>query len=104
MFIYVNNYIKRMNDEQEKLDIIKQYFDKYDDNKNGVLEKNEFVNSIRELIQLLGEKITSNMVEIISEEAIEKFDLNGNGVLEFNEFTELMNFFVEEKGLKLSKL
>ena len=92
-----------MNDHESK-EIVKRLFDRYDDNKNGVLEKKEFVNGIRELIRSLGETISLNEIEIISEEAIEKFDLNGNGVLEFNEFTELIMFLVMEKGLTLSKV
>lgn len=92
-----------MNDQESK-DIVKQLFDKYDENNNGVLERKEFANGIRELITCLGETISLNEIETISAEAIDKFDLNGNGVLEFNEFMELMRFLVMEKGLKLSKV
>ena len=92
-----------MNDK-ESSEIVKKLFDKYDTNKNGVLEKSEFVNGLEELIQILGEPITSETVELISEEAIQNFDLNKNGIIEYNEFTELIKFLIEEKGLKLSKL
>ena len=88
-----------MNTEQQK--IIKELFDKYDENKNGVLEKSEFITGLNELINSLGDAMPSETVEKISEEAINNFDLNGNGIIEFNEFTELIKFLVEEKGLKL---
>ena len=92
-----------MNDK-ESAEIVKKLFDRYDTNKNGVLERSEFVNGLEELIQILGEPITSETVELISEEAIQNFDLNKNGIIEYNEFTELIKFLIEEKGLKLSKL
>lgn len=80
---------------------IKQLFDKYDENHNGVLEKQEFITGLNELIHSLGDSMPSETVEKISEEAIVNFDLNQNGIIEFNEFTELIKFLVEEKGLQL---
>ena len=50
-----------MNDQESK-DIAKQLFDKYDENKNGVLEKKEFIIGIRELIKCLGETISLNEI------------------------------------------
>ena len=88
-----------MNAEQQKK--IKELFDQFDENKNGVLEKSEFITGFNELIHSLGDAMPSETVEKISEEAINNFDLNGNGIIEFNEFTELIKFLVEEKGLKL---
>ena len=88
-----------MNAEQQKK--IKELFDHFDENKNGVLEKSEFITGLNELIHSLGDAMPSETVEKISEEAINNFDLNGNGIIEFNEFTELIKFLVEEKGLKL---
>ena len=88
-----------MNPEQTKK--IKELFDKYDENKNGVLEKGEFITGLNELIQSLGDSMPSETVDKISEEAITNFDLDGNGIIECNEFTELIKFLVEEKGLKL---
>ena len=37
----------------------------------------------------------------IAEEAIINFDLDGNGKIDLQEFTNLINFFIEEKGLKI---
>ena len=41
---------------QKEKEKIKVLFDKYDENKNGVLEKSEFLKGFKELIKLLGEK------------------------------------------------
>ena len=88
-----------MSDKQkEKMRII---FNKYDENKNGVLEKVEFIKVFRDLIKSLGEDMSSNEVDKIAEDAISNFDLNQNGTIEFNEFCQLMSFLIHEKGLNL---
>lgn len=90
--------------EQEKFEIVKKLFDKYDQNKNGSLERAELMVGLEDLILSLGEPITHDLVETICEEAIQNFDQNKNGFLEFNEFIELIKFLIEEKGLRLSRL
>ena len=76
------------NKEKEKIKIL---FDKYDDNKNGVLD----------LVKEIESDMNDNEVKKVAEEAIIKFDLNGNGIIEFNEFCELISFLKNEKGLNL---
>ncbi len=80
---------------------IKLLFDKYDDNKNGILEKSEFIKGFIDLVKSIEIGMKDNEVKKIAEEAIIKFDLNGNGIIEFNEFCELISFLKNEKGLNL---
>ena len=80
---------------------IKLLFDKYDDNKNGVLEKSEFIKGFIDLVKEIESDMNDNEVKKVAEEAIIKFDLNGNGIIEFNEFCELISFLKNEKGLNL---
>jgi Ca2+-binding EF-hand superfamily protein len=86
------------NKEKAKIKIL---FDKYDDNKNGVLEKSEFIKGFIDLVKAIETDMKDNEVKKIAEEAIIKFDLNGNGIIEFNEFCELISFLKNEKGLNL---
>ena len=86
---------------QKEKEKIKVLFDKYDENKNGVLEKTEFIKVFRDLIKSLGEDMSSNEVDKIAEDAISNFDLNQNGTIEFNEFCQLISFLINEKGLNL---
>ena len=88
-----------MDEETEK--IIKEIFDKYDKNKNGTLEREEFCKGFLELVKSLGEGLDDKETQKITDEAITKFDLNRNGTIEINEFTELMIFLINEKGLSL---
>ena len=84
--------------EKEK-ECIKTIFDKYDKNKNGLLEKEELIDSFHELLELIDEQKSDEEIKKIAEEGIQTFDLNHNGVLEFEEFIELMSFFILERGL-----
>ena len=86
--------------DKEKVKI-KLLFDKYDENKNGVLEKSEFLKGFKELIKSLGEEMSKEEIDNISEDAISNFDLNQNGKIEFNEFYKLISFLKNEKGLIL---
>ena len=88
-----------MSDKEKKK--IKALFDKYDENKNGVLEKSEFVKVFRDLIKSLGEDMTKEEIDNIAEDAISNFDLNQNGIIEFDEFCQLISFLKNEKGLSL---
>ena len=86
---------------QKEKEKIKVLFDKYDENKNGVLEKSEFVKVFRDLIKSLGEDMTKEEIDNIAEDAISNFDLNQNGIIEFDEFCQLISFLKNEKGLSL---
>ena len=79
----------------------KELFDKYDKNKNGILEKEEFYKGFMELIKSLGEGHSDEEISKIADEAIEKFDLNHNGIIEIEEFNQLIYFLINEKGLSI---
>ena len=83
---------------------IKEIFDKYDENHNGILDKNEFFKGFSDLLKSLAEGQDQKEIEKIAEEAIEKFDLNQNGQIEFEEFIQLMIFLINEKGLSLDEI
>jgi Ca2+-binding EF-hand superfamily protein len=44
-------------------------FDKYDDNKNGVLEKSEFIKGFIDLVKAIETDMKDNEVKKIAEEA-----------------------------------
>ena len=83
---------------------IKEIFDKFDENHNGILDKKEFFKGFSDLMKSLAEGQDEKEIEKIAEEAIEKFDLNHNGQIEFEEFNQLMIFLINEKGLSLDDL
>ena len=83
---------------------IKELFDKYDINHNGVLDREEFYKGFSELVKSLAEGQSDDEIEKISDEAIERFDLNKNGQIELNEFNQLMIFLINEKGLSLDDI
>ena len=85
-------------DESERKGI-KTIFDKYDKNKNGLLEKEELFDSFHELLKLIDEYKNDEEIKVIVEEGIKIFDLNHSGALEYDEFTELMSFLILERGL-----
>ena len=80
---------------------VKELFDRFDSNHNGVLDKEEFLKGFPELIKSLSDGQTDAEIKEIAEEAIDKFDLNKNGEIEFDEFSELMFFLINEKGLSI---
>ena len=90
--------------DEETLRTIKEIFDKFDENHNGVLDKEEFFKGFSYLIKTLAEGQDEKEIKKISEEAIAKFDLNNNGQIEFEEFIQLMIFLINEKGLSLDDL
>ncbi len=90
-------------DEEMKNDI-KEIFDRFDLNHNGVLEKEEFFKGIIGLIKSLAEGHSDEEINKIAEEAIEKFDLNKNGQIEIDEFNQLMFFLINEKGLSINDI
>ena len=83
---------------------IREVFDKFDENHNGVLEKEEFYKGFEGLIKSLAEGHTDAEIKKIAEEAIEKFDLNHNGQIELDEFNQLMEFLINEKGLSIDDI
>ena len=83
---------------------IKEVFDKFDENHNGILEKEEFYKGFVGLIKSLAEGQTEEEIDKIAEEAIEKFDLNHNGQIEIEEFNQLMLFLINEKGLSIDDI
>ena len=83
---------------------IKEIFDRFDLNHNGVLEKEEFFKGIIGLIKSLAEGHSDEEINKIAEEAIEKFDLNKNGQIEIDEFNQLMFFLINEKGLSINDI
>ena len=83
---------------------IKEIFDKFDSNHNGVLDKEEFFKGFADLIRSLSEGQSDEEIQKIAEEAIERFDLNQNGTIELDEFTQLMLFLINEKGLRIEDI
>jgi Ca2+-binding EF-hand superfamily protein len=90
--------------DEELQNNIKEIFDKFDSNHNGVLDKEEFCKGFSGLIKSLSEGQTDQEIQKIAEEAIEKFDLNKNGQIELDEFNQLMEFLINEKGLSIEDL
>ena len=82
-------------------DKVKQLFEKYDFNKNGILEPDEFLNIMVDILKKLGEDLPEKKHREVAEEGLSRFDLNNNGTIEFNEFYEFINFLVSEKGYSL---
>jgi len=80
---------------------VKKLFEKYDLNKNGVLDKEEFVRIMVDVLRELGENLPEKKHIEVAEEGFIKFDFNKNKKLEFNEFYEFMIFVVSEKGYNL---
>ena len=77
---------------------IQKLFNKYDKNKNGVIEKSELTDCFKEIIGAI-EEMSPEELEKIVNEGMKNFDENSNGVIELNEFSNIIKFFVEEKGI-----
>ena len=80
---------------------VRKLFEKYDFNKNGVLDKEEFVKIMTDVLRELGEDLPEKKHIEVAEEGLEKFDLNKNGKIEFSEFFDFILFLVSEKGYSL---
>ena len=76
-------------------------FEKYDLDKNGVLDKNEFVKIMTDILRELGENLPEKKHIEVAEEGFNQFDINENKKMEFNEFYEFMRFVISEKGYDL---
>lgn len=80
---------------------VRQLFEQYDFNKNGVLEKDEFIEIFVRLLRDCGANMPDRRHIEVAEEGFEKFDLNANGSIDLQEFENVITFFVEEKGYEL---
>lgn len=80
---------------------VRRLFENYDLNKNGVLDKEEFVKIMTDILKDIGEDIPDKRHVQVAEEGLENFDLNKNGKIEFDEFYEFIEFVVSEKGYTL---
>ena len=83
---------------------IKEIFDRFDENHNGILEREEFYKGFMSLVKSLAEGQSDEEIKKITDEAVDKFDLNHNGQIEIDEFNQLMWFLISEKGLSLDEL
>ena len=80
---------------------VRNLFEKYDLDKNGVLDKEEFIKIMVDILKQLSEDLPDRKHLEIAEEAFTKFDMNQDKVIEFNEFYDLMRFIISEKGYEL---
>ena len=80
---------------------VRALFEKYDLNKNGTLEEDEFIKLMVNILQELGENLPEKKHIEVAEEGFMKFDLNQNKTIEFNEFYEFIRFIISEKGYDL---
>ncbi len=80
---------------------VRKLFEEYDFNKNGILDKDEFLTIFKKMLHDIGQYVPDKRHDEIAEEGMETFDLNRNGVIEFDEFYEVINFLVTEKGYAL---
>ena len=99
---YIITKTIKMDEEMER--DIRVIFDKFDENHNGILEKDEFYKGFVGLIKSLAEGHSDEDIQKIAGEAIEKFDLNQNGQIEIDEFNQLMYFLINEKGLSIDDI
>ena len=80
---------------------VRKLFEEYDFNKNGIVDKDEFLTIFKKMLHDIGQYVPDKRHDEIAEEGMETFDLNRNGVIEFDEFYEVINFLVTEKGYAL---
>ena len=85
-------------EEEEK---IRKLFEKYDENKNGVVDKGEFRKVFKKILMEMGENFPEKKHDQVVEEGLQNFDLNQNGTIEYEEFVEVINFLINEKGYEL---
>ena len=80
---------------------VRELFEKYDKDKNGTLEKKEFIKIIKDIIRDLDENITDLELKEIADEGFKLFDSDENKKIEFDEFYNFMRFIISEKGYDL---
>ena len=82
-------------------DKVRKLFEKYDLNKNGVIDPDEFLHVMMDILKELGENLPEKKHKEVAEEGLQRFDLHNNGKIEYDEFFEFINFVVSEKGYNL---
>ena len=82
-------------------DKVRKLFEKYDFNKNGVIDPDEFMCVMMDILKQLGEDLPEKKHREVAEEGLQRFDLDKNGIIEFDEFFDFINFIVSEKGYNL---
>ena len=87
--------------DTDEATFIRRMFQSYDDNNNGVLDREEFSKVLKSMIKKLADGQSDEELDEIAKEAVEKFDLNKNGIIEFGEFNDLVRFLIDEKGLSI---
>ena len=80
---------------------VRELFEKYDKDKNGTLEKKEFIKIVKDIIRDLDENITDLEIKKIADEGFKLFDSDENKKIEFYEFYDFMRFIISEKGYDL---
>ena len=80
---------------------VRELFEKYDKDKNGTLEKKEFIKIVKDIIRDLDENITDLEIKEIADEGFKLFDSDENKKIEFYEFYDFMRFIISEKGYDL---
>ena len=80
---------------------VRELFEKYDLDKNGVLDKNEFVIVMIDILRELGEDLPEKKHLEVAEEGFTRFDINQNHKIEFDEFFEFIHFVVSEEGYEV---
>ena len=80
---------------------VRDLFEKYDLDKNGVLDEDEFVRVMTDILRELGEDLPEKKHLEVAEEGFKRFDINQNQKIEFDEFYEFIHFVVSEKGYEL---
>ena len=89
---------KKTNIEEAK---VRYLFEKYDLDKNGTLEKKEFMRIMIDILKELGEDNAESKLMETAEEGFTMFDFNENKKIEFNEFYDFIRFVISEKGYEL---
>ena len=82
-------------------DRVRKLFEKYDLNKNGVIDPDEFMAIMMDILNQLGEDLPEKKHREVAEEGLQRFDLDNNGKIDYNEFFDFINFVVSEKGYTL---
>ena len=80
---------------------VRKLFKKYDFNKNGVIDPEEFMKIMMDILKELGEDLPEKKHREVAEEGLLRFDLDKNGKIEYHEFYDFISFIVSEKGYAL---
>merc|ERR1719262_517085 len=75
---------KRYNVSAVMIDQVKRDFDRFDENKNGVIDQQEFRNLLVSILKIKERDLSANRVSRFFKEV----DLDGNGAVDFAEFTK----------------